>query len=73
VPTFGPIKRSDLIRYLRQLGFDGPYPGGKHQFMKRGDFALRLPNPHAGDIDVGLLSRLLREADIEREEWENCR
>jgi len=70
VPTFGPVKRDDLIRYLRQLGFDGPYSGGKHQFMKRGDFALRVPNPHGIDIDVSLLSRLLREAGIDRDEWE---
>ena len=33
MPAFGPIKRRDLIGYLRQLGFDGPYSGKKHQFM----------------------------------------
>ncbi len=27
MPVFGPIKRSDLIRYLKQLGFIGPYAG----------------------------------------------
>jgi hypothetical protein len=31
MPSFGPIKRGDLIRYLRKAGFDGPYSGGKHQ------------------------------------------
>ena len=70
MPPLGPIKPFDLIRYLRQLGFDGPYPGAKHEFMKRGSIALRLPNPHRGDIGVALLSRLLREAEIGREEWE---
>ena len=29
MPKFGPIKRKDLIRYLQQLGFTGPYSGGK--------------------------------------------
>ena len=24
MPRFGPVKRQDLIRYLRQLGFAGP-------------------------------------------------
>ena len=32
MPTFGPIRRKDLIHYLRALGFDGPYHGGKHQY-----------------------------------------
>jgi len=31
MPHLGPIKRKDLIYYLRQLGFEGPYPGGNHQ------------------------------------------
>ena len=31
MPRFGPIKRKDLIRYVRQLGFAGPYSGGKLQ------------------------------------------
>ncbi len=33
MPHLGPIKRRDLIYYLRQLGFEGPYPGGNHQYM----------------------------------------
>jgi hypothetical protein len=32
MPHVGPIKRKDLIYYLRQLGFEGPYPGGNHQY-----------------------------------------
>jgi hypothetical protein len=33
MPRFGPIKRRELIHYLRALDFEGPYSGGKHQFM----------------------------------------
>jgi hypothetical protein len=29
----GPIKRKDLIALLKKAGFEGPYAGGKHQFM----------------------------------------
>jgi hypothetical protein len=28
--------------YFRQLGFDGPYSGGKHQFMAKGEATVRL-------------------------------
>ncbi|MFQ5812258.1 MAG: type II toxin-antitoxin system HicA family toxin [Anaerolineae bacterium] len=70
MPHFGPIKRRDLIRYLRQLGFEGPYSGGKHQFMIKGDITLRVPNPHRRDIGKELLARILRQARIQRDEWE---
>ncbi len=50
MPSFGPIKRSDLIHYLRQSGFDGPYAGGKHDYMVKGQLKLVVPNPHRGDI-----------------------
>jgi predicted RNA binding protein YcfA (HicA-like mRNA interferase family) len=70
MPRFGPIKRRDLIRYLRQLGFEGPYSGGKHQFMIKGDITLRVPNPHQSDIGKELLGRVLRQARIRRDEWE---
>lgn len=70
MPRLGPIKREDLIRYLRQLGFAGPYSGGRHQFMVRGSQTLSLPNPHRGEIGIGLLTRILRQVGIDRNEWE---
>jgi predicted RNA binding protein YcfA (HicA-like mRNA interferase family) len=70
MPHFGPIKRRDLVRYLGQLGFEGPYSGGKHQFMIKGEITLRLSNPHRSDIGKELLARILRQAGISREEWE---
>ena len=70
MPHFGPIKRRELIRYLRQLGFEGPYSGGKHQFMIKGDITLRVPNPHRSDVGKELLARILRQARIQRNEWE---
>jgi hypothetical protein len=42
VPTFGPISRAELVRNLRKAGFDGPYPGGKHQHMVKGDLTLTM-------------------------------
>jgi predicted RNA binding protein YcfA (HicA-like mRNA interferase family) len=71
MPAFGPIKRSDLVRALKRLGFDGPYAGGRHEFMVRGSLRLRIPNPHQGDISKGLLAEILRQADVSRDDWEN--
>jgi len=71
MPVFGPIKRRKLVQSLRRLGFEGPFTGGRHQFMVRGDVTVRVPNPHRGDIGVELLGRILRQAAVSREEWES--
>ena len=70
MPRLGPIKRDELIGYLRALGFEGPYSGRKHQFMIKGEVRLRIPNPHQRDIGQELLSRILRQAKISRDNWE---
>ena len=70
MPRFGPIKRRELIQCLRSLGFEGPFSGGKHQFMVRGDVTVRVPNPHQSDIGKDLLGRVLRQAGISKDEWE---
>lgn len=64
-----PIKRERFIQRLRELGFEGPFPGGKHQLMRREDQTIRVPNPHQGEISVDLLRRILRDSGISREEW----
>ncbi|MGD1045908.1 MAG: type II toxin-antitoxin system HicA family toxin [Bacteroidota bacterium] len=66
-----PVSRYDLIRKMRRLGFDGPYSGGKHAFMIRNNKRVPLPNPHHGDISVGLLQRILKQAAISDIEWQS--
>jgi predicted RNA binding protein YcfA (HicA-like mRNA interferase family) len=70
MPPFGPVKRKDLVKYLKQFGFEGPYSGGKHQFMVKNDITLRIPNPHQADVGRELLARILRQAGISRDVWE---
>ena len=64
-----PVSRRELVRKLKALGFDGPYPGGKHEWMQRNHFRATIPNPHGGAIDPGLIRRILRQAGISIEEW----
>ena len=64
-----PCKRKVLIRNLKKFGFDGPYPGGKHSWMEKENIRLIIPNPHKGDIDVGLIRRILKQANISTEDW----
>jgi len=71
MPTFGQISRRDLIRYLKALGFQGPFSGSRHSFMSKNNITLRIPNPHEGDIGREFLARILRQAKINREEWDD--
>lgn len=70
MPPFGPISRNELIYFLRQLNFKGPYSGGKHQFMIKGKLKIRIPNPHRKDIGRHLLNEILKQASLDRNDWE---
>jgi predicted RNA binding protein YcfA (HicA-like mRNA interferase family) len=70
MPRIGPVRRKDFLSYLRRMGFEGPYAGGKHQIVRKGMQTIRVPNPHGADISAGLLARILRDAGIDRAEWE---
>ena len=70
MPAWGAVKRRDLIAGLRSLGFQGPFSGGKHEFLVRGELVLTIPNPHRGDIGEELLALILRQGGVTRKEWE---
>ena len=38
--------------------------------MQKRDLVLTIPNPHRGDISIGLLVVILRQAGIPRKDWE---
>ena len=70
MPGLTPCKRREFIRKLRALHYAGPYSGGNHSYMERtpqvtitgAAETIRVPNT---DIDdVGLLTRILRNAGI---------
>jgi len=64
-----PVSFSELVRKLKSLDFEGPFSGGKHLFMIKGDLRLTISNPHRQDIEVDLLKRILRQGGIQRDEW----
>jgi len=70
MPHFGPIKRRELIACLRRLRYSGPFAGGRHEFMQRGNVSITIPNPHGSDIGPSLLAKVLRQAGVTRDEWE---
>jgi predicted RNA binding protein YcfA (HicA-like mRNA interferase family) len=41
--------------------------------MIKGTLRLTIPNPHQSDIGKDLLSKILKQAGIEKEEWESLK
>ena len=71
MPKLAPEKPREVIQKLRRLGFEGPFGGGRHVFMRHPQTRLKLPVPvHQGrDIPIGTLRAIIREAGKSIEEW----
>jgi predicted RNA binding protein YcfA (HicA-like mRNA interferase family) len=69
VPELSPVSWKELVHRLREFGFIGPVSGGKHPYMVRGALVLTIPNRHRSEVSVDLLTRILRQAGVSREEW----
>ena len=66
---FLPVKWKELVRRLKYFGFIGPFVGGKHPYMIKGNLVLTIPNPHNSDIGVSLLLKILKQANISKDDW----
>jgi hypothetical protein len=64
-----PVSRAKLIRRLKKIGFEGPFPGSDHDYMVRGDNFVRIPNDHGREIGANLISEILMEGGVSRDEW----
>jgi len=68
-----PCNRRDFIRRLRQIGFDGPFTGTRHQFMIYKQYRLTIPSNK--EYSTAQLRMMIREVEeiidreITAEEW----
>jgi len=71
MPRLGPAKPGEVIRKLRRLGFEGPFGGGRHVFMRHPETRFKIPvSVHKGrDIPVGTLAKIIELAGVSVEEW----
>lgn len=56
-----PCKRRDFIRRVRQLGFEGPFSGTRHQFMIHGEHRLAIPSNE--EYSVSQLRMMMQEVE----------
>ncbi len=68
-----PCKRSDFVRKLRRLGFDGPFTGTRHQFMVVSQKCLAIPSNSEYFVpQLRIMIRKIRDlmgGEITLEEW----
>jgi hypothetical protein len=73
VSQWTPCKRRDFINRLRELGFDGPFSGTKHQFMVYKQHRLAIPSNT--EYSIPQLKMIIREVEniigreITADEW----
>ena len=70
-----PCKRRIFIRKLRELGFDGPFSGTRHQFMILSNNRLAIPSND--EYSVPQLRFILKEVEsivgkkVSLSEWDS--
>jgi predicted RNA binding protein YcfA (HicA-like mRNA interferase family) len=66
------ITGKDLVAALKNAGFDVARVKGSHHFLRHPDARTTLVPVHAGEtIGPGLLSKILRDCDLTRDELLN--
>ena len=65
--TFPSISGKQLIKALKNAGFEVVRVRGSHHFLKHADGRCTVVPVHRGEsIGTGLLSQILRDCDISR-------
>ena len=72
MPKLSPIKHKTLVKRLKQFGFEGPFPGGKHLYVIKNEIRLTLQNPHRNEIGIDLLRKILKQAGISPDDFLNA-
>jgi predicted RNA binding protein YcfA (HicA-like mRNA interferase family) len=71
MPKLSPEKPTEVIRKLLQLGYEGPFGGGKHPVMRHPQTGKKISVPmhKSRDLPIGTLRSILRAGGISVEEW----
>jgi len=66
-----PEKPREVIRKLRELGFEGPFGGGRHVFMRHPETRVKISVPvHQGrDVPIGTLAAIIKQAGCTVDQW----
>jgi predicted RNA binding protein YcfA (HicA-like mRNA interferase family) len=43
MPKLRPLSRKEFIKKLKNVGLEGPFQGGDHQFMSNENLKIKIP------------------------------
>ena len=70
MPELTPLKSREVTQKLRELGFEEPFPGGRHSRMVNLETGQIVPIPiHSKEVSRGLIREIIWQAGISRDEW----
>lgn len=64
-----PVSARDCIRALQRIGFKVDRQSGSHVTLIREDPAGRVTVPNHRELKVGMLRRIIRDADLTVDEF----
>ncbi len=68
--TLPSVTGKDLLAALKKAGFDVVRIKGSHHFLRHMDGRVTVVSVHAGEtIGPGLLSKVLRDCELSREDF----
>ncbi|MEA2065417.1 MAG: type II toxin-antitoxin system HicA family toxin [Patescibacteria group bacterium] len=67
-----PLQRKILIKKLRKLGFTGPFPATRHEYLMKANHKIFIPNTHGNkDIGIPIIKEILKQLGINRDDFLN--
>ena len=74
MPKLSPISAKELIKILEKQGFRAVHQKGSHVRLEHSDGRKTTVPFHSGEkVGVGLLRKILRDANISRIQFEGLR
>ncbi len=74
MPKLSPVRGKELISILEKQGFKQVHQKGSHVRLEHSDGRKTTVPLHSGEnVGVGLLRKILRDANISRNEFEKLR
>lgn len=65
-----PLHRKELIKKLKKIWFKWPYVWWKHDYLKKWNFKLVIPNTNSWkDIAVPIIKAILKQIWIEAKDF----
>ncbi|MFH1412915.1 MAG: type II toxin-antitoxin system HicA family toxin [bacterium] len=70
--SLSPLHRKVLIKKLRKLGFSGPLPATRHEYMIKDKHKIFIPNPHKNkEISLVIIKEIIKQLNIDNNEFIN--